>query len=89
MQPVADPGNRPPEYPDALRAQGVGGQVFLKIVLSAAGAVEDVQVLAGDPAFAEAAVAAVRGWSYSPALVEGRPTAVYFVVKVPFRASKR
>jgi protein TonB len=51
--------------------------------------VEDVQVLAGDPALAEAAVSAARGWSYTPALVEGRPTAVFFVVKVAFRERGR
>lgn len=89
VQPVPDPGNRPPEYPQTMQDQSRDAQVYLKIVLSAAGFVEDVQVLAGEAAFAEAAVSAVREWSYSPALVEGRPTPVYFVVKVPFRGRKR
>jgi protein TonB len=86
---LADPGNRPPDYPPGVADQSRDAQVYLKIVLSVAGSVEDVQVLAGDAAFAEAAVAAAQEWSYSPALVEGRPTAVYFVVKVPFRGRKR
>jgi TonB family protein len=89
VAPVPDPGNRPPEYPEALRAQGVGGTVLLKIALSATGTVEDVQVLSGNRALAEAAVEAAREWRYSPALVEGRPTAVYFVVRVPFRERER
>jgi protein TonB len=89
VRPIADPGNRPPEYPAGVEDQSRDALVYLKVVLSAAGRVEDVQVLAGDPAFTEAAVSAAQGWSYSPALVDGRPTAVYFVVKVPFRGRER
>jgi hypothetical protein len=44
--------------------------VFLKIVLSAAGVVEDVRVLAGKPGLA-ALAAAARDWRFSPAIVEG------------------
>jgi TonB family protein len=63
--------------------------VFLKIVLSAAGVVEDVQILAGKPGLADAALAAARDWRFSPAIVEGQPTRVSLVIKVPFRVSER
>jgi protein TonB len=32
-----------------------------------------------------AAVAAVKSWRYAPALVSGQPTAVFRIVKIPFR----
>jgi protein TonB len=88
-RPVPDPGNRRPLYPEAQRARDLEARVYLKVVVSAAGVVEDVQVLAGDPAFADSALAAARDWRFSPTLVAGRPTAVSFVVKVPFQPSGR
>ena len=35
--------------------------------------------------FVAAALAAVRTWHYSPALVDGQATAVFRIVKIPFR----
>jgi protein TonB len=83
--PVPDAGNAPPEYPEAARTGGLEGQVILKVVVSETGEVTDVQVLRGDEPFVSAAVAAVKTWRYSPALVDGRPAAVYRVLKIPFR----
>lgn len=83
--PVAASGNLAPEYPAAAREKGLEGQVILKIVVSEKGAVVKVEVLRGEEPFAGAAVAAVRTWKYSPAIVGGEPAAVYRIVKVPFR----
>jgi protein TonB len=83
--PVAADDNRQPDYPAEARAKGLEGQVILKIVVSESGAVTRVEVLRGDEPFAAAAMAAVKTWRYSPALVEGRPTAVFRIVKIPFR----
>jgi protein TonB len=75
----------PPRYPAAARAKGREGQVILKIVVSETGRVTRVQVLRGDEPFASAAVAAVKLWRYRPARVDGQATAVFRIVKVPFR----
>jgi eukaryotic-like serine/threonine-protein kinase len=83
------PGNPSPEYPPDMLEKGVEGVVVLKIVVSETGTVSDVQVLAGADPFAAAAAGAVRRWRFSPPMVDGRPTPVYFLMRVPFRLSQR
>jgi protein TonB len=83
--PVPFDGNLEPSYPADARAAGREGLVILKIAIDEGGQVFDIQVLRGEEPFVAAAVQVVRGWRYQPALVESRPTAVYRVVKVPFR----
>jgi len=78
-------GNTPPEFPPDARAAGIEGEVFLKIVVKEDGTVGDIEVKKGEEPFVSAAVAVVKDWKYSPALVDGKPTAVYRVIKVPFR----
>jgi TonB family protein len=83
--PVELGSNVPPEFPQSARSAGREGQVILKVVITEKGEVRDVSVLRGEEPFASAAVDAVRTWRYRPALLEGRPIAVYRVLKVPFR----
>ncbi|WP_163999658.1 TonB family protein [Pyxidicoccus caerfyrddinensis] len=83
--PVELASNVPPEFPQSARAAGREGQVILKVVVTETGQVRDVGVLRGEEPFVSAAVRAVGTWRYQPALLEGRPIAVYRVVKVPFR----
>lgn len=85
VAPVAAADNRSPEYPEEARARGVEGQVILKIVIAESGEVTRIEVLRGEEPFASAAIAAVRTWRYSPALVDGQPAPVFRIVKVPFR----
>jgi periplasmic protein TonB len=77
--------NADPEFPAEAKATGKEGLVILKIVVDAEGEVIQVKVMRGDEPFVTAAVSAVKTWRYKPALVEGQPTAVYRIVKVPFR----
>jgi len=83
--PVPDGGNRPPAYPEAARSSGVEAIVIAKIVVSESGAVGAIEILRGHPAFDDAVRAALRTWRFTPAMVEGRPTAVYRIIRVPFR----
>ncbi|HET9451712.1 MAG TPA: TonB family protein [Aggregicoccus sp.] len=83
--PVELGGNAQPEFPRAARASGMEGLVILKIVVTESGTVGEVQLMRGEEPFASAALAAVRSWRYRPALVEGRPTSVYRIVRIPFR----
>jgi periplasmic protein TonB len=80
-------GSDPPEFPSEARAAGLEGEVYLKIVINADGTVGEIEVKKGEEPFVSAAIAAVKTWKYSPALVDGKPTAVYRTIKVPFRLS--
>ncbi|NMO21006.1 energy transducer TonB, partial [Pyxidicoccus fallax] len=74
-----------PEYPSDARAKGLEGMVILKGVVEVDGRVTQLKVMRGDEPFASAALAAVKTWRFKPAVVEGRPTAVFRIFKVPFR----
>ncbi|QRK09481.1 TonB family protein [Archangium violaceum] len=77
--------NVQPEFPQSARASGREGLVILKIIVTEDGRVGDISVMRGEEPFASSAIAAVRTWRYSPALLDGRPISVYRVVKIPFR----
>ncbi|WP_274622498.1 energy transducer TonB [Myxococcus fulvus] len=74
-----------PEYPSDARSRGQEGMVILKGVVEVDGRVTQLKVMRGDEPFASAAMSAVRTWRFKPAVVEGRPTAVFRIFKVPFR----
>jgi protein TonB len=74
-----------PEFPADMRAKGQEGMVILKLVVEVDGRVSNVKVMRGEEPFVGAALAAVKSWRYEPALVDGQPTAVFRIVKVPFR----
>lgn len=72
-----------PEYPAALRKTGGKGEAVVQIRISPRGAVLDPTVAsATDPAFGEAALAAVRLWRFLPQVKEGQ--AVETMVNMPF-----
>lgn len=54
-----------PEYPQALRPLGMKGTVRLQITITPQGRVDSVELLGGNPIFGEAAIKAVRQWSYA------------------------
>jgi TonB family protein len=74
-----------PEYPEAARLAGLEGDVTLRLVIGADGAVKDVRAIAGDPELARAAIDAVSQWQYVPALLDGRPVSVVTTVTLAFR----
>ena len=57
----------------------IGGIVRLKVKISPKGGVEQVELIGGNAALAEAAVTAVRQWTYSPS--SARTTTE---VRIPF-----
>jgi protein TonB len=77
--------NRLPAYPEGARIGGLQGTVTLEIIVTETGHVGELRVIEGAEPFVAAAIAAVRAWRYEPARVEGQPTAVHRIVKVPFR----
>ena len=56
-----------PEYPEALKIRHITGNVRLLLTISPKGSVENVEVVGGNPIFAETAAKAARLWVYSAA----------------------
>lgn len=75
-----------PQYTEIARKVRREGVVILETVIDTEGRVQDVRVLK-DLGFGltESAVEAVRQWTYEPALLNGKPVAVYFNLTVNFR----
>jgi TonB family protein len=55
-----------PEYPAILRARQIGGTVRLEVTITAKGTVKSVALIGGNPILAEAAISAVKHWTYAP-----------------------
>lgn len=62
--------NVPPEYPNLARQMNITGAVQLQVTVTAEGNVKDVRVLGGHPVLAQAAVEAVRLWTFRSATAE-------------------
>ena len=52
-----------------------GGEVFLEVVVGADGTVASIRTLRTTPAFTEATIEAVQGWSFTPAMQAIPPSA--------------
>jgi len=76
-----------PVYPAALRKDEIEGEVLLKVSIDRSGNILKIAVVSSDhDLFTEAAVAAVKGWRFSPAvLADGTPTDVVIEVPVIFQ----
>ena len=77
----------PPEYPEALACDGIGGQVVLMLQVGPDGRTAGVQLhrTSGHKELDDAAVTAVRGWEFRPATAAGRPVSKKIQVPVTFR----
>ncbi len=96
---VADPGNTPPAYPEALRDAGVEGEVVVKLHVHRDGTVKGAKILrssntatgedekaAADKAFKAAVIAAIKSWKFKPAKLKGgEPYSTWFTQIFPFK----
>ncbi|MCI0531179.1 MAG: energy transducer TonB [candidate division Zixibacteria bacterium] len=76
-----------PVYPDMARRSNIEGVVYLKLLIDKEGKVRDVQVLkkaAADLGFEDSAVEAAWKWTFSPAIQNGKPIAVWTTIPVRF-----
>ena len=77
-----------PAYPKEAEKIGLQGYVILEAVFGANGVISQVRVLRGlgkgKFGFEEAAVAALKKYSYVPGKVHGKPAAVRMTVKIDF-----
>lgn len=76
-------------YPDAARNAGIQGTVVLKVVTTYSGDVQEVTVVSGDPALAQATAETVKKWKYKPYLLEGSPAEMETQVSITFRMKAR
>lgn len=73
----------PPDYPEALACDGVGGTVDLRVTIAPDGSVGPIKLqgTSGNQTLDEAAIAAVRTWRFKPATRGGEPFP--FTISVP------
>ena len=76
-----------PDYPEIARKAGVEGRVTFTLSLDEEGIVREAVVVSATPEgiFEEAARKAVMQWTFSPAMQQDRPIAVYVGMVVEFK----
>ena len=76
----------PPKYPPDMKKEGVTGLVVAELVIDEIGIVRDVAIK-DSPAdqLSAAAMDAFEQWRFEPAMMDGKPVAVKYVVTVAFR----
>lgn len=73
-----------PQYPQGFRITGKPGIVFLLSEIRPDGSVEVKDAFGADPAFNDAATAAVNQWRYSPVICRGVTVPVENIVTINF-----
>jgi len=73
-----------PIYPARATENHVSGTVVLRATISAEGRVEELGVVSGPTLLQQAAVHAVRQWTYRPYLLDERPVRLETTIKVVF-----
>ena len=74
-----------PVYPPELRALHISGFVIMEGIVGLDGHVRDVKVLrTNDHRFVDPAVAAISKWRYTPALCDGKPAELSYIVRTDF-----
>lgn len=76
-----------PRHPPRAIAQNISGYVLFKLLISAEGNVEQVQVLRSKPAgvFESVATAAIQSWRFRPAMYKGQPVKIWIRQRLTFR----
>jgi|SRR5947209_6784213 len=78
-----------PIYPEEARRERISGIVILETVIDRNGLVKDVTVLKPLPhGLSEAAVDAVKQWTFKPGTLDGQPVEVIFNLTVNFKLEK-
>jgi TonB family protein len=77
-----------PAYPSEARRSHLEGVVALEAVITEQGQIEDLKVISGPPALAQAAVNAVSQWRYSPYMLNGKPVRKQTRVNITFKVAQ-
>ena len=89
MQPPRKLVHVDPTYPQIAQAAHIEGIVILDTVIGADGRVSAVRVLRSIPALDQAAIDAVKRWTFTPTLLHGRPVPIAMTVTVRFALTAR
>jgi periplasmic protein TonB len=73
-----------PVYPAEARKQRVSGTVRLHAVIGRDGAIQQLEVLSGDPLLVDASLDAVRQWRYRPTTLNGEPVEIDTTIDLIF-----
>ena len=76
----------PPDYPEALGCNGVGGTVELRVRIEPDGHIRDTEIQrsSGNADLDAAARKSVAAWTFNPALQAGKPVAQWITVPMTF-----
>src|SRR5690606_9510339 len=75
-----------PEYPEELKEQKITGTVVLRVTIDAAGKVTDIQPEKSEhESLTQAAVAAVKQWTWRPGTVKGQRKNFTLMITIYFR----
>jgi TonB family protein len=55
-----------PEYPETLKRLYIGGVLRVETTVAANGAVENAELLGGNPVLGQSAMKAIKQWKYAP-----------------------
>lgn len=80
---------REPVYPPAERRAGIQGVVTLQFVVRSDGTTSNIVAIRSDnPNFSEAAIRAVRRWTFEPGEKDGQAVNARVQIDIPFRTSR-
>jgi len=77
----------PPVYPVLAKDAHIGGVVTLDAIIGVDGHIENLKVLSGPPLLINAAMDAVKQWTYHPTVLNGQPFKVETQIVVTFQLS--
>jgi protein TonB len=77
-----------PIYPADAKAEHLSGSVVMREIISNTGSVEKLDVVSGPQKLQQAALDAVRQWSYRPYELNGKPVEVETTIVVNFSLQK-
>jgi TonB family protein len=78
-----------PNFPKSLRDKGVTGYVKVQFVVTDAGEVQNIAVVASDhELFTEEAIKVLKQWKFAPALKDGQPISSRVQFSIPFKITE-
>jgi TonB family protein len=77
-----------PVYPSEALQERIAGTVRLHVIVAKDGTIEQIEVISGHPLLLQAALDAVRQWTYQPTLLNGEPVEVDTTIDVIFSLSE-
>jgi TonB family protein len=79
-----------PRYPELAKKAGIEGKVWVKLRIDTDGKVIDAQLIKADhESLVEAALEAAKKFEFEPAIMKGKPVAVWVTVPFAFKLAEK